>query len=217
MPASAAAAGQASASRFDLAPRPAQLAAERLGDRPRRRRRRAAAAPPGARAGCGAGARRRRVRACSSRAAITTSASRSGRPATIGAASFGSSRASVEHRARRVPVAEGELGERLLPHPLGRLEVLRPRLHPERDLGGVAGRLAALALDQPVDGLLRHPPPGGELAAGDRQHPRRGLVELGLARDVDRLLRVAGRDQRPHAGVGADQVGRGRARCRRRR
>ena len=70
----------------------------------------------------------------------------------------------------------------------------------------MAGRLAPLALDQPVDRLLRHPPPGRQLAAGDRQHPRGGLVELRLARDVDRLLRVAGRDQRPHPGVGADQV-----------
>ena len=33
--------------------------------------------------------------------------------------------------------------------------------------------------------------------------PLGGLVQLGLARDVDRLLRVAGRDQRPHAGEGA--------------
>ena len=71
------------------------------------------------------------------------------------------------------------------------------------------GAAAALALDQAVDGLLRHPPPGGELAAGDRQHARRGLVQLRFARDVDRLARVAGRDQRPHAGVGADQVGLG--------
>ena len=39
------------------------------------------------------------------------------------------------------------------------------------------------------------------------EHPRGGLVQLGLARDVDRLARVAGRDQRPHAGVGAGEVG----------
>ena len=113
----------------------------------------------------------------------------------------------VEDRPRRVAVAEGELGDGLLPDALGRLEVLGARLHPERDLGGVAGRLAALALDDPVDRLLRHPPPGRELAAGDRQQPRGGLIELGPARDVDRLLRVAGRDQRPDPGVGADQVG----------
>ena len=107
-----------------------------------------------------------------------------------------------------MPVAEGELGERLLPHPLGRLEVRGSRLHPERDLGGPAGGLAPFALDQAVDGLLRHPPLGGQLAAGDRQHPRRGLIKLLFARDVDRLARVAGRDQRSHPGVGADQVAR---------
>ena len=38
----------------------------------------------------------------------------------------------------------------------------------EWDLVGAAGRLAALALDDPVDSQLGHPPPGGELAAGDR-------------------------------------------------
>jgi hypothetical protein len=54
-----------------------------------------------------------------------------------------------------------------------------------------AGRLAPLALDDPVDRELRHPPPGGELAAGDRDEPGARLVQLGLARDVDRLLRVA--------------------------
>ena len=35
-----------------------------------------------------------------------------------------------------------------------------------------AWRLAALALDDPVDGHLRHPPPGRELAAGDRDEAR---------------------------------------------
>ena len=81
--------------------------------------------------------------------------------------------------------------------------------HAQRDLGGPAGRLAALALHDPVDRALRHPAPGGQLAAGDRDHPRAGLVQLGLARDVDRLLRVAGGDQRPHARVRAAQVGGG--------
>ena len=101
----------------------------------------------------------------------------------------------------------------------------RPRLaarpgssgHPERDLLRAAGRLAALALHDPVHGQLGHPPPGGELAAGDRHEARAGLVQLGLARDVHRLLRVAGRDQRPHARVGAGQVGLASARCRRTR
>ena len=71
-----------------------------------------------------------------------------------------------------------------------------------------AGRVARFALDEPVDGHLGHPPPGRELAAGDRDHARRGLIQLGLARDVDRLLRVAGRDQRPHAGERAGQLAR---------
>ena len=41
--------------------------------------------------------------------------------------------------------------------------------------------------------------------------PRGGLVQLGLARDVDGLLRVAGGDQRAHAGERAGQVARARA------
>ena len=71
--------------------------------------------------------------------------------------------------------------------------------------------------DDPVDDLGGHPPEGGQLAARDREHPRRGLVELGLAGDVDRLLRVAGRDQGPHARVGAGQVVDAETRCRSRR
>ena len=190
---------------------PAELAADRLGDRHHRVRRRAAAARRRARAGCGAAARRRRVRACSSRAAITASASRSGRPGTIGRASSGRSAASARTCAGGVAVAEGELlggvvGELAGLERRRRHQVLGRCRHPERDVGGAAGKVAALALGEPVDGLLRHPPPGRQLAAGDRQHPRGGLVELRLARDVDRLLRIAGRDQRPHAGVGAGQV-----------
>src|SRR5215208_5925357 len=63
----------------------------------------------------------------------------------------------------------------------------------------------------PIDGHLRHPAPRRELPAGDRDHPAGGLVELGLARDVDGLLRVPGGDERPHARVGARDV----ARCER--
>ena len=127
-----------------------------------------------------------------------------------------------QHVAGRVAVAEGELlaiarRQVGLGEPLGRVEVVLRRRHPERDVGGAAGGLAALALDHPVDDLLRHPPPGRQLAAGDRQHPRRGLVQLRLARDVDRLARVAGRDQRPHPGVGAGQVAAPELECRRRR
>ena len=35
-----------------------------------------------------------------------------------------------------------------------------------------ARRVGAVALDDPVDGHLRHPPPRGQLAAGDRDHAR---------------------------------------------
>jgi len=72
---------------------------------------------------------------------------------------------------------------------------------------GAARRVAAVALHQAVDGHLRHPPPRGQLAAGDGDHPAGGLVELGLAGDVDRLLRVPGGDQRPHPREGAGDVG----------
>ena len=77
---------------------------------------------------------------------------------------------------------------------------------PERDLVRPTRRLASVALDEPIDGHLRHPPPRRQLAAGDRDQPARGLVQLGLARDVHRLARVTDRDQRPHAGVGAGQL-----------
>ena len=111
-----------------------------------------------------------------------------------------------EHVVGGEAVAAGELLVGVLLHALDARELVRVDRHPERDLAGAAGRLAAVALDQAVDGHLRHPPPGRELAAGDRDHAARGLVQLGLARDVDRLLRVAGRDQRPHARVGARDV-----------
>ena len=145
-------------------------------------------------------------RACSWRAAITTSASRSGRPVDDRSGELGALLAEVEHLAGGVAVAEGEL----LCCALGQidvgLQVLVARRHPQRDVVGARLGLAALPLDDPVDHLLGHPPPGGELAAGDRQHPRGGLIELRLAGDVDRLLRVPGRDQGPHPGVGAGQL-----------
>ena len=168
--------------------------------------RRAARRPRPGRAGCAAAARRRPSAPARARAAITTSASRSGWPGTIGSASSGRSRAEVEDRARRVAVAEGEL----VGAPSGRSTLVSRSSARAAIPSGMSsvrhGRLAAVALDDPVDDLRRHPPQGGQLAAGDRQHPRRGLVELGAARDVDGLLRVAGRDQRPHAGVGAGQL-----------
>jgi hypothetical protein len=70
-----------------------------------------------------------------------------------------------------------------------------------------AGGVARFALDQAVHGHLRHPPPGGELAAGDRDHPRGGLIEFCLARDVHRLLGIARRDQRAHARERSRQIG----------
>ena len=73
---------------------------------------------------------------------------------------------------------------------------------------GTAGGLARVALDEAVDSHLRHPPPGRQLAPGDRDHPAGGLVQLGLARDVHRLLRVAGRDQGTHPSEGAHQIAR---------
>jgi hypothetical protein len=78
---------------------------------------------------------------------------------------------------RGVAVAKGELLDRAAGQVAafelsGHLEVLRARRHAEWDLRGPARRFAPLALDQPVHRLLRHPPPGGELAAGDREHPR---------------------------------------------
>ena len=106
----------------------------------------------------------------------------------------------------RVAVAAGEALVGGLGHALDPRQVAGVDRLAERDLVRAARRVARLALDQPVDGHLRHPPPRRQLAAGDGDHPARGLVELGLARDVDRLLRVAGGDQRPHAGVGAGDV-----------
>ena len=115
-------------------------------------------------------------------------------------------RGDVQHALGDVAVASRE--------PL--VGVVADALHPmqlrwidrraERDLLGPARRLPAVALDEPVDGQLRHPPPGRELAAGDRDHPARGLIQLGLARDVDRFAVVAARDQGTYARVCAGDV-----------
>ncbi len=113
-----------------------------------------------------------------------------------------------QHLVRRVAVAARELLVGLLRHAGDLRQVAGVDGHAERDLVRAAGGVAALALHDPVDGHLRHPPPGRQLAARDRHHPAGGLVELGLAGDVDGLLRVAGRDQRPHARVGARDVAR---------
>ena len=123
MPSSAAASRPGLGLLLDLAPRPAQLGPEHLGDR----------RTESASRSCGAAripSRVRRsstsatLRACSRRAAIATSASRSGRPGTIGARQLRVLPGEVEDGAGGVAVAEGELGERLLPHPLRRLQVL---------------------------------------------------------------------------------------------
>ena len=204
MPSAAAPPTQAAGLGGDAGLVPAQLGAER--PRPPR-------VTDSAVRSCGAASRPSRVRrsrtsatdrACSSRAAITTSASMSGCPSTIGARELRALADQPQDVAAGVAVAKREQlavarRQRLLGDALGRIELVLGRGHPERDVVGATRSHAALALDHPVDDLLRHPPPGGQLAAGDRQHPRRGLVELGLARDVDRLARVAGRDQRPHA------------------
>ena len=193
---------------------PSQGAGHRRRDPLRRRALRVGDAARGQqrRRGCGAGARRPRSTACSRRAAWTVSASRSGGPA--GHDRLGQLAALGGHGedlVGRMAVAAGEalvggLGHALHPRQAGGVDRLA-----QRDLVRAARRGARLALDQAVDGHLRHPPPRRQLAAGDGDHPARGLVELGLARDVDRLLRVAGGDQRSHAGVGARDVARARA------
>ena len=117
----------------------------------------------------------------------------------------------------RMAVAAGEALVGLVGHALHARQVGGVDGLAQRHLVRAARGGARLALDQAVDGHLGHPPPRRQLAARDGDHPARGLVELGLARDVDRLLRVAGGDQRSHAGVGARDVlaARGRRRSRR--
>ena len=158
-------------------------------------------------AGCGAAARRRRSAPARSGRRSRPRPSGRGGPRRSGRASAGSLRGEGEH-ARRWHGRSGRRAARAPPR-AARASVSRSSgraRHAERDVVGPRGRLAAVALDDPVHDLLRHPPPGGELAAGDRQHPRGGLIELGPARDVHGLLRVAGGDQRPHPGVGAGDV-----------
>src|SRR5437588_189984 len=65
----------------------------------------------------------------------------------------------------------------LLGHPFDAWQRSRFDRLAERDLVRAARRFAAVALDQSVDGHLRHPPPGRELPAGDRDQPARGLVQ----------------------------------------
>ncbi len=80
---------------------------------------------------------------------------------TIASASSGATASTP--RAMPVPAHE------LLARPLRRGDqVGRGDGHPERQLVRDAARVVAVALDDPVDGLLGHPPPGRELAARDR-------------------------------------------------
>ncbi len=111
-----------------------------------------------------------------------------------------------EQLARGVAVAVGEQRVARVVDPVDVRHLLGIDRQAERDLVRAAGRLAALALDDPVDRQLRHPPPGRELAAGDRDQAGARLEQLRAARDVDGLLVVAQRDQRPHARVRAGHV-----------
>ena len=70
--------------------------------------------------------------------------------------------------ARRVAVAEGELGTDR--PPALRASRSGPRRHPD-GISSVLHSASRLALDEAIDDLSRHPPEGGQLAAGDRQHP----------------------------------------------
>ena len=175
---------------------PAELAREHVGDALDRELQLARRAAPGA---CGAAARRR----CCAPArcappAPPRPAGRAGRERSAGPARRALGR-QREHLVGGVAVAGGQRRVGLRGHALHARQLLHGDRLPERDLVGAAGSVARVALDEAVDGHLRHPPPGRELAPGDRDHAAGGLIQLGLARDVHRLLRVAGRDQRTHA------------------
>jgi hypothetical protein len=115
-------------------------------------------------------------------------------------------RRKLQHVDGGVPIARGQVLADLGVHALDARKRLKVLGHSERDLVGAARGLASLPLDHPVHRELGHPAPGRELAAGDRDESRARLVELCLARDVHRLARVAARDQRTNAGVGAREV-----------
>ena len=214
-PSARASARQASSCLAQLRLVPAQLGLQRrrdaLAPRARPTPDRGPRAGPGA---CAAAARRRSSRPA--RGAPRT------RPRRAGRAGRRRSAAPARRARARPPARRGRHGRsgprapraRRRARPSTRGSSATADRRAERDLVRAAGRVARLALDEPVDGHLRHPPPGRQLAARDRDHPARRLVQLGLARDVDGLLRVAGRDQRPHSGVGARQVAGAAATCR---
>ena len=169
------------------------------------------------RGGCAAAARRRSLRACSWRAASTTSASRSGRPGDDRLGELAALGRQREHLVRGVAVARRE---RRVGRPRARppRAAAPPRVDrlPERDLVRAAGRVAGVALDEPVDRHLRHPPPGRQLAAGDRDHPaRRSRTARPCARcrptSSGRRSRSAAarrrrrRSDRPAPSVGAEE------------
>ena len=118
-----------------------------------------------------------------------------------------------EHVVRGVTVAARECLVGLGGHALDARQLLHVDRLPQRDLLGPAGRVARVALDDPVDGHLGHSPPRRELSARDRDHPGGGLVQLGLSGYVHRLLRVARGDQGSHAGEGAGQAARAERRA----
>ena len=189
----------------DLPPAPTELGRHRRGDTARGFLSAASGAPASSPRRVRRSSTSATERACSKRAATSASTSRSACPPRS-AARARALGAELEHLLGEQAVAAREVLARALVDALDLRQARRVDRMAERDLVRAAGRLAELALDEPVDDHLRHPPPGRELAAGDRDHSRRGLVELGLARDVDALLRIAGRDQRPHARVGAGDV-----------
>ena len=173
--------------------RPRASATPRAASSPMRVRR-SSASPTVSRPARGAPRRRSRPAGRPARRARSAGPARRSRAATASTVVGGVAVAAGE-------ALVGRLGHALHARQAGGVDRLA-----QRDLVRAARRRARLALDEAVDGQLRHPPPGRQLAAGDGDHPAGGLVELGLARDVDRLLRVAGGDQRSHAGVGARDV-----------
>ncbi len=153
--------------------------------------------------------------ACSATAANRASASRSGCPGDDRPRQRRVGGGQLQHLSRGEPVAAGERRVRLLGDPGDPRQVLGVGRRPERNLLGAARRLAPVAGDEPVDGKLGHPPPGRQLAAGDRDHPAGGLEQLLPAGDVDRAATVAAGDQRPDAGVGPGEIGAAQAHSRR--
>ena len=126
------------------------------------------------------------LRACSQRAAITTSAITSGSPATIRPSKLWPVHDQREDLVSPEPIAcrERHLGR--LGESLRRGKVLDRDGLPKRNLGSAARGVAGVALHEPIDDHLGHPPPRRELATGDRDHAAGGLIQLGLARDVNR-------------------------------